>query len=116
MRLSSLFLPLVTFFSLVPSTVSAAGNGRLFTNSVTYCAEARSIIVDSFEIALNQWNSSITFSFSVASVDPSLNVSVALYANAYGIQIIDETLNLCDFLEGVICPLPQVNFTGESQF
>ncbi len=32
--------------------------------------------------------------------------------NAYGIDIVNQTVDLCSYFEGVICPLPQVNFTG----
>jgi hypothetical protein len=91
-----------------------AESGILYTNSVTYCAEAKAVLVDSFDIAYHQSNSSVTFSFSLASVEEDLNVNANLYINAYGRQIINETLQLCDLLSGAICPLPQVNFTGTS--
>ena len=42
-----------------------------------------------------------------------LNVAVNLYANAYGRQIVNLTINLCDLLQGVLCPLPAINFTGK---
>jgi hypothetical protein len=28
-------------------------------------------------------------------------------------QLLNYTINLCDYLEGVLCPLPQINFTGK---
>jgi hypothetical protein len=71
------------------------------------------VIVEAFDIAYHRSNESITFSFSFASVSNDLNVSANIYVNAYGRQVINQTLNLCDYLQGVICPLPQVNFTGE---
>lgn len=109
MRISPFtFLPLA--LPLLPGTFAA--NGILYTNSVSYCAEARGVLVDAFEIAYHQANESITFSFSLAPVQGDLNVSANLYVNAYGRDLINETLNICDFLQGVICPLPQVNLTG----
>ncbi|AFR97014.1 integral membrane protein [Cryptococcus neoformans C23] len=102
---------LFTFFSLATTPVSA-DSGVLYTDAVTYCAEAKAVIVDEFDITYHRSNGSVTFSFSLASVEPNLNTSVNLYINAYGIQIINQTLELCDLLQGVICPLPQVNFTG----
>lgn len=105
---------LFTFFSLATTPVSA-DSGVLYTDAVTYCAEAKAVIVDEFDITYHRSNGSVTFSFSLASVEPNLNTSVNLYINAYGIQIINQTLELCDLLQGVICPLPQVNFTGMSQ-
>jgi hypothetical protein len=41
-----------------------------------------------------------------------LNTSISLYLNIYGIAALNQTINLCDLLAGVLCPLPQVNFTG----
>ncbi|WWC64577.1 uncharacterized protein I303_107188 [Kwoniella dejecticola CBS 10117] len=109
---SSFFLlPLITLLSLI-SPVSAKGGDTLYTNSVTYCAEAKAVLVNQFDIAYHKSNGSITFSFSLASVEPNLNVSANLYVNVYGIEPVNQTLNLCDYFQGVVCPLPQVNFTG----
>ena len=104
---------LVALCAFLPLSVHAQ-SGDLFTNSVSYCAEARAVIVEAFDIAYHRSNESITFSFSFASVSDDLNVSANIYVNAYGRQVINQTLNLCDYLQGVICPLPQVNFTGKS--
>lgn len=104
---------LFTIFSLA-TTPASADSGVLYTDAVTYCAEAKAVIVDEFDITYHRSNGSVTFSFSLASVEPNLNTSINLYINAYGIQIINQTLELCSLLEGVICPLPQANFTGTS--
>ncbi|KAL7418404.1 hypothetical protein Q5752_006862 [Cryptotrichosporon argae] len=84
----------------------------LFTNAVTYCAEQRAVLIDAFDIAYWKANSSVTFSFSFASVEANLNVSANLYLNDYGNTIFNKTFDLCSYFEGVLCPLPQVNFTG----
>ncbi|EIW72091.1 hypothetical protein TREMEDRAFT_21025, partial [Tremella mesenterica DSM 1558] len=84
----------------------------LFTDAVTYCAESKAILIDSFQIAYHRANHSVTFSFSLASVESNLNVSANIYLNVYGIQAVNQTLDLCSYFAGVICPLPQVNFTG----
>ncbi|WVF73078.1 hypothetical protein IAT40_007897 [Kwoniella sp. CBS 6097] len=110
----TLAAPALAFLSLLPST-SAAGEeagASLYTNSVSYCAEAKAVLVDTFDIAYHRHNQSATFSFSLASVESNLNVSASLYLNVYGIEAVNQTINLCDFFSGVICPLPQVNFTG----
>ncbi|WVQ84485.1 hypothetical protein IAT38_006637 [Cryptococcus sp. DSM 104549] len=105
------FLPLL---SLAITPVFAGDT--LYTDSVTYCAEARAVIVDEFDIAYHRKNGSVTFEFSLASVESNLNVSVNIYVNVYGIQAVNQTLDLCSFFEGVICPLPQVNFTGRGTY
>ncbi len=104
--LSSLLIPLLAARSIL------AGNGILYTDSVTYCAEAKAVIVDEFDIAYHQSNNSVVFSFSLASVEANLNVSANIYLNAYGKPIINQAVDLCSYFQGVICPLPQVNFTG----
>ncbi|OCF38950.1 integral membrane protein [Kwoniella heveanensis CBS 569] len=104
---------LLSLLSLLPSASAANEAGAsLYTNSVSYCAEAKAVIVDTFDIAYHRHNQSATFSFSLASVESNLNVSASLYLNVYGIEAVNQTINLCDFFSGVICPLPQVNFTG----
>lgn len=85
----------------------------LYTNAVTYCAEAKAVLVDQFDIAYWKANNSVTFSFSFASIEPNLNVSASLFLNAYGITMFNETISICELVAGVLCPLPQVNFTGE---
>ncbi|ORY33393.1 hypothetical protein BCR39DRAFT_463489 [Naematelia encephala] len=105
----SRFVPLSLLALATPST---AANGKVYTDAVTYCSEARAVLVDEFSIAYYQANQSIFFTFSLAAVESNLNVSVNIYLNAYGINLVNDTLELCSYFEGVICPLPQVNFTG----
>ena len=111
MRLLSLFVPFLAI--LAPLSAIASGNGILYTDSVSYCAEAKAVVVDEFYIAYHQSNQSVTFTFSLEAVESNLNVSANIYINAYGMDLINDTLELCSYFEGVICPLPQVNFTGE---
>ena len=123
MRIASIAIPFLGLISSLTTTLAAESTvsptytdktGTLYTDTVSYCAEAKAVLVDQFQIAYHQSNTSLTFSFSLASVEGNLNTSVNLYVNAYGIQILNDTIDLCDILQGVICPLPQVNFTGES--
>ncbi len=45
-------------------------------------------------------------------MQPNLDLSANVYANAYGMDLINTTIDLCSYLQGVLCPLPQINFTG----
>ena len=109
MRSPILFLlPVFAFFSYA----SAAAN-TLYAEPASYCSENRAIEVDAFNLTYFKTNNSIAFEVSVRPNQADLNVEVNLYVAAYGIQIANETVNLCDFLSGVLCPLPQINFTGE---
>ena len=42
----------------------------------------------------------------------NVNVSANLALNVYGMNPVNITINLCDLLNGVLCPLPMYNFTG----
>ncbi|WVO14248.1 hypothetical protein L204_101880 [Cryptococcus depauperatus] len=114
---ASLLIPVLTLIILITTPVSAGkDDNTLFTDAVTYCAEAKAVIVDEFDVTYHRSNNSVTFVFSLASVESNLNVSANLYINAFGIQVLNQTLQLCELLEGVICPLPQVNFTGRGTY
>lgn len=43
----------------------------------------------------------------------SLNVSANLFLNAYGMKPLNVSLDLCNILDGILCPLPKYNFIGE---
>ena len=47
----------------------------------------------------------VSFEISAASVTPNLEATLALQVDAYGINAINISLNLCDELGGVLCPL-----------
>lgn len=108
MRFSSPLLPLLFLGSV------AASAPRLYSDTVSYCSTSRAVIIDSFDISYWRSNQSVTFDFSLASVRSNLNASVNLYVNVYGRQAVDTTINLCGLLDGLLCPLPQINYTGMS--
>ncbi|ODN94650.1 integral membrane protein [Cryptococcus wingfieldii CBS 7118] len=110
MRISSIVHFITALLTFAPLRALAADT--LYTDAVTYCAEAKAVIVDEFGITYHRSNQSVTFSFSLASVESNLNVSANLYVNAFGIEVVNQTLEICDLLSGVACPLPQVNFSG----
>jgi hypothetical protein len=102
----------------LPISANAAieqGGTRLYTEYVAYCSEAKAVIVNQFDIAYFKANHSVVFQISAASVEPNLNISANILAVAYGKNLLNYTINLCDYLEGVLCPLPQINFTGMSR-
>lgn len=112
LRIQHLFLP----FLLAGLPSALAASSVLYTDSVSYCAEAKAILIDDFGITYHRANQSVTFDFSLASVESNLNVSANIYANAYGIDLVNQTINLCSLLSGVLCPLPQFNFSGEYEY
>lgn len=58
----------------------------------------------------------MSFYFNLASAETDLNTSLIVYLNIYGKQSVNQTVDLCSILYGVLCPLPQLNFTGEFRF
>ena len=103
---------LLALAGLVAFPLVSAQKNVLQTDSVTYCSDSKAVEVDRFSIAYHQFNQSVTFAFSLQAVEDNLNVSANIYVNAYGMDIVNETITLCSILAGVICPLPTANFTG----
>ncbi|KAF7792286.1 hypothetical protein EIP86_003322 [Pleurotus ostreatoroseus] len=103
-------LPLAIAF-LAPLSAQAHLNS-IFTSSVSYCSPPESILVQQFDVAYIEQNASVNFNVSAASVLPNINVTANLFVNVYGMQPINETIDLCKLLNGVLCPLPTYNFTG----
>ncbi|KAJ7072424.1 hypothetical protein C8F01DRAFT_1045050 [Mycena amicta] len=102
-----LFLTLLSFLPLV-----AAVDGVLFTSSVTYCSPPATLLIQQFDLKYFAKNQSIFFNISAASVESNVNVSANIALKAYGLTLVNVTVDLCDLLAGVLCPLPTVEFVG----
>ncbi|KAI0312573.1 hypothetical protein OF83DRAFT_1066962 [Amylostereum chailletii] len=97
--------------SLFPAARAAHLN-TLFTSSVSYCAPPENILVQQFDVAYFPSNNSVVFNISAASVQSNVNVSANLYLNVYGIQPVNLTIDICNLLDGALCPLPIYDFVG----
>ncbi|KIK81163.1 hypothetical protein PAXRUDRAFT_156757 [Paxillus rubicundulus Ve08.2h10] len=102
------FVPLL----LILSAQVSARDESLFTSSVTYCSEPDALLIQQFNVAYFQRNSSIWFNISAASVQPNVSVSANVILNVYGMHPVNFTLDLCSLFNGALCPLPTYNFTG----
>ncbi|KAH8080273.1 TRP-domain-containing protein [Cristinia sonorae] len=89
-----------------------AHENTLFTSSVSYCSPPESLLIQQFDIAYIEKNTSVVFNVSAASVLPDIRVSANIFLNVYGMQPINISLDLCSVLGGALCPLPTYNFTG----
>ncbi|KAI0074157.1 TRP-domain-containing protein [Panus rudis PR-1116 ss-1] len=89
-----------------------ARDESLFTSSVSYCAPPESLLIQQFDIAYIASNRSVNFNVSAASVLPNINVTANLLVNVYGMRPLNLSLDLCNLLNGALCPLPTYNFTG----
>lgn len=112
MRLNP-FFHILSFFTLISSALAAADT--LYSDEAFYCLNSTSIQVDGFGLTYHKSNGSLDFQFSLTPIATDLNVDVNLYVTAYGLEVLNQTLNICDLFSGVICPLPNFNFTGEYQ-
>ncbi|ORX40576.1 hypothetical protein BD324DRAFT_606460 [Kockovaella imperatae] len=106
---SSILLGFLSIFSVLPTSVFA---GILTTDAVSYCTADSAVDVQHLDITYHQSNRSVTFSFSIQAIESDLNVDAYLYLSAYGRDIVNLTIPLCSIFDGIICPLPTVNFTG----
>jgi hypothetical protein len=84
----------------------------LFTSSVSYCAPPENLLVEQFDVAYFPSNNSLVFNVSAASVQANVNVSAHLFLNVYGTHPVNITLNICEFFNGGLCPLPLYVFNG----
>ncbi|CAA7261772.1 unnamed protein product [Cyclocybe aegerita] len=106
----ALAISLLSLLTLAP--YSNAREESLFTSSVTYCNPPETLLIQRFEIAYFPSNTSVSFNVSAASVQPNVNVTANLFLNVYGMNPVNVTLDLCNILNGALCPLPMYNFTG----
>ncbi|KZT28934.1 TRP-domain-containing protein [Neolentinus lepideus HHB14362 ss-1] len=111
MRLSVARLRHFATALLVLSPFVQARQKTLFTSSVTYCAPPEAILISQFDVKYFADNSSVFFNISAASVENDVNVTANLLLNVYGITF-NFSINLCDVLSSVLCPLPQYQLNG----
>jgi hypothetical protein len=100
------------------------------TSSVTYCEPPETLLIQQLDVVYFASNQSVFFNISAASVvgvglfsffvcwsdahdqESNVNVTANLFLNVYGLHPVNYTINLCDILNGALCPLPMYNFTG----
>ncbi|KPV77691.1 uncharacterized protein RHOBADRAFT_41687 [Rhodotorula graminis WP1] len=94
---------------------------RFYARAVSYCSDARAIEVDQFllqyfpdETLFGSGAGTISFDISAASVDPNLNAKLEFSLDAYGIDAVNTTIDLCSLLGGILCPLPTYDFVGSA--
>lgn len=51
---------------------------------------------------------------SAATVSDDLNPEATVSVDVYGLYPVNWTIAICDILDGLLCPLPVINFTGGS--
>jgi hypothetical protein len=61
--------------------------------------------VSNFQLEYFPDTSEIAFNLSAKSIPPNLNAILDFQLVAYGIKAVNVSLNLCDYLSGVLCPL-----------
>lgn len=106
------WLRAIAFFLLSFASLSYSREESVFTSSVTYCTPPESLLISRFEVAYFPSNQSVSFNISAASVQANLNVTANLFLNVYGMNPVNVTIELCNILDGALCPLPAYNFTG----
>ncbi|SCV69687.1 BQ2448_1081 [Microbotryum intermedium] len=85
-----------------------------YASAVSYCSSARAIEVKQFLLQYDNVDKTISFDINASSVESDLEAIISLQLEAYGIQAVNATLNLCTALSGVLCPLPQYNFIASA--
>ncbi|KAG8920665.1 hypothetical protein FRC00_009704, partial [Tulasnella sp. 408] len=81
------------------------------SSSVSYCSPPDAIVIQQFDARYFKDNSSLVFDIIASTVLSDLNVTAKINLNAYGMEPVDLSFNLCE-VSKALCPLPQYNFTG----
>ncbi|EJD37992.1 TRP-domain-containing protein [Auricularia subglabra TFB-10046 SS5] len=105
---------LAVLFLTLPVAHVAAHEDKLFTSSVTYCAEPRALLIQQFNVQYVRANNSIIFDIQAASVEDNLNVNGNLMLTVYGMNSLNVSIDLCSIANGALCPLPTYNFNGSA--
>ena len=81
-------------------------------SAVSYCSDARAIDVSNFQLEYDFEQALITFNLTAASVSKNLFPTLDISLNAYGIEAVNFTQNVCDLFDSNLCPLPMYEFNG----
>ncbi|KAF7321286.1 MFS general substrate transporter [Mycena kentingensis (nom. inval.)] len=108
--LFSAVLLLLSFLS--PFATADDADSVLFTSSLSYCKAPESLLIDRFDLTYFAANESIFFNISAASVAKNVSVNANIVLQAYGLGLVNITVDLCDLLGGALCPLPMYHFAG----
>ncbi|KAG8953502.1 hypothetical protein FRC04_002344 [Tulasnella sp. 424] len=101
------------FFLFFFVALIQAREASLYSSSVSYCSPPDAILIQQFDARYFKDNSSLVFDIVASTVLPGLNVTAKVNLNAYGMEPVDLSFNLCE-VSKALCPLPQYNFTGAS--
>jgi hypothetical protein len=94
-------------------TLTSAVN-TLWSEQAAYCATPDSgIFVRDIDLTYYRENNSINFWVTVQNTQANNNVRANVYINAYNLELINRTLDICTFANGIFCPLPVINVSGE---
>ena len=105
-------LALIPLLASILSPALATSN--LFTSTAASCTATPLINITTFQLTYVPSNQSLVFDIAFDTTGESnINLSANLYINAYGIEVLNQTLDLCSVFDGGLCPLPQINYTGE---
>ncbi|GAA5907949.1 hypothetical protein JCM6882_001536 [Rhodosporidiobolus microsporus] len=111
---------LVALAALLPALPTARAERKFYASAVSYCTASDvepAIDVSRFllEYLPDRGTAGfISFDISAASVEANLNPILNFELIAYGINAVNTSINLCDLLGGVLCPLPQYDFVGSA--
>lgn len=95
----------------LPLTIAA---DTLWSDQAVYCAQPSAVLVNDFSATYHRANNSLVFYVSLDSVESGVDVQANVYIQAYGMDLLNRTLNICDLIGGILCPLPQLNVSGTS--
>jgi hypothetical protein len=111
--------PLLAFvasaaLSLAPAAHALSPATTLTTGQAAYCSTPGEVALNQFSATYFKANSSILLYISLDTSQANVDVSANMQIRAYGDTILNRTIEICELVGGVLCPLPSLNISGES--
>lgn len=89
---------------------------RLYTSTAAYCSNPDEILISSMDVQFFRHNASLEFQLTASARPSNVSMSADLNLFAYGRDMFNMSIDLCEIGGGSLCPVPQYNFSGSGIF
>ena len=112
--------PIAVFGALATQVLRAATPDfsvqKIYTDTVAYCDQPHAILVNGLNLTFYRKNNSAAFAFNAATIPNNLSSTLNLHLYAFGLDIVEFSLNLCSIANNVLCPLPNHAISGAGEY
>ncbi|WFD36541.1 hypothetical protein MCUN1_003424 [Malassezia cuniculi] len=112
--LTGVLATLCTF--LLPVHALDFSTQRIVTDTVAYCGQPHAILVNGLNIGFYRHNNSVVFSFDATTIPNNLSSTVNVHLYAFGLDVVELSLDLCSIAGSALCPLPTYALGGGGEY